>query len=148
MKDLQKNKAACPYCESPLATPKARQCLVCGWDWHDPDNPVQRGDPNGHILLDTLPRDADCNETSHLEVRLRTLAQVFGSNFSGDSLATPMEAIPCKICGELVDPIGMQPHLDRHATRWWEVPCAIVLVGFLVTGLFLVVGACLFGGQW
>lgn len=38
--------AECPYCNSFLASDKAQQCLACGWDWHDPSNPVKRGNPN------------------------------------------------------------------------------------------------------
>jgi hypothetical protein len=38
--------AECPYCNSFLASDKAKQCLACGWDWHDPSNPVKRGTPN------------------------------------------------------------------------------------------------------
>lgn len=33
----------CPDCSRLVATPKAKQCLHCGWDWHDPENPVRRG---------------------------------------------------------------------------------------------------------
>lgn len=36
----------CPYCDSRLASAKAQQCFSCGWDWHDPGNPKQRGDPS------------------------------------------------------------------------------------------------------
>lgn len=31
----------CPYCGKPLFTEKSRQCLRCGWDWHDAAHPVQ-----------------------------------------------------------------------------------------------------------
>ncbi|HVJ83500.1 MAG TPA: hypothetical protein VNC50_20710 [Planctomycetia bacterium] len=31
----------CPYCGKPLRTGKAKQCLECGTDWHDPDNLVR-----------------------------------------------------------------------------------------------------------
>ncbi len=27
----------CPYCSQPLCTPKAKQCLKCHMDWHNPD---------------------------------------------------------------------------------------------------------------
>ncbi len=33
----------CPHCGNPLRTPRARQCLTCGMDWHDPENVVRRG---------------------------------------------------------------------------------------------------------
>lgn len=46
MTDTSVDKPACPYCDAPLATSKARQCFSCGWDWHDLDNPQQLGDPN------------------------------------------------------------------------------------------------------
>ncbi len=46
MTDSQNDNPACPYCGVPLASAKAQQCFACGWDWHDPDNPQQRGDPN------------------------------------------------------------------------------------------------------
>ena len=36
----------CPYCQAPLATNRVKQCFKCGHDWHDPDNIVQRGDPD------------------------------------------------------------------------------------------------------
>jgi hypothetical protein len=29
----------CPYCGTPLFSTGTRQCLKCGWDWHDKDNP-------------------------------------------------------------------------------------------------------------
>jgi Ca-activated chloride channel family protein len=32
----------CPYCGQPLPTTKARRCLHCGMDWHDPENVVSR----------------------------------------------------------------------------------------------------------
>jgi len=32
----------CPYCGVKLWHPKGQQCLECGWDWHDAENPVQR----------------------------------------------------------------------------------------------------------
>ncbi len=31
----------CPYCGSRLFSEGTRQCIQCGWDWHDPSNPVQ-----------------------------------------------------------------------------------------------------------
>jgi hypothetical protein len=31
----------CPYCGKPLFSEKTRQCIQCGWDWHDPDKPVR-----------------------------------------------------------------------------------------------------------
>lgn len=37
----------CPYCQSPLATDKAQQCLACGMDWHNPAAPVRRSRRNG-----------------------------------------------------------------------------------------------------
>lgn len=40
----------CPYCMAPLPTAKAQQCLACGWDWHDAQNPVQRGTPEWNRL--------------------------------------------------------------------------------------------------
>src|SRR5689334_803087 len=36
-----KVKPPCPYCGKPLFTEKSRQCLQCGWDWHDAKRPVQ-----------------------------------------------------------------------------------------------------------
>lgn len=33
----------CPYCGRMLMTDKAKQCLVCGMDWHDPNNVVRHG---------------------------------------------------------------------------------------------------------
>ncbi len=30
----------CPHCGRPLFTERSRQCLQCGWDWHDPAKPV------------------------------------------------------------------------------------------------------------
>lgn len=39
------NQAICPYCEHELATNRAKQCLWCGMDWHDPSNVVRRGEP-------------------------------------------------------------------------------------------------------
>ena len=40
----------CPYCGRDLVSEKARQCLYCGMDWHDPYNVVQRGNPNWNRL--------------------------------------------------------------------------------------------------
>ncbi len=34
----------CRYCGQMLATPHARQCFSCGYDWHDSEHVVQRGD--------------------------------------------------------------------------------------------------------
>jgi len=31
----------CPYCGEPLFTENAKQCLNCGWDWHDAGHPVK-----------------------------------------------------------------------------------------------------------
>jgi hypothetical protein len=31
----------CPYCGRLLFSDKTRQCIRCGWDWHDPENPIQ-----------------------------------------------------------------------------------------------------------
>jgi hypothetical protein len=31
----------CPYCGRPLFSEGTSQCIQCGWDWHDPANPVQ-----------------------------------------------------------------------------------------------------------
>ena len=36
----------CPYCQAPLASRQAKQCFKCGYDWHDPNNVIRRGDPN------------------------------------------------------------------------------------------------------
>lgn len=36
-----KVRPPCPYCGKPLFTEKSRQCLQCGWDWHDAGKPVQ-----------------------------------------------------------------------------------------------------------
>jgi hypothetical protein len=40
----------CPYCEQPLRSPKAKQCLECGMDWHDPSRVVRRGNGNRGAL--------------------------------------------------------------------------------------------------
>jgi len=40
------SRAPCPYCGQPLRTPKARQCVDCGMDWHDPSHVVKRGNGN------------------------------------------------------------------------------------------------------
>jgi hypothetical protein len=37
--------APCPYCGAPLRTERARQCVKCGMDWHDPANVFRRGQP-------------------------------------------------------------------------------------------------------
>jgi hypothetical protein len=37
-----KNSIPCPYCDALLATSKARQCFVCGTDWHNPYNVICR----------------------------------------------------------------------------------------------------------
>lgn len=34
----------CPYCGKDLRTDKAKQCLECGMDWHDPNNVIRRGE--------------------------------------------------------------------------------------------------------
>jgi hypothetical protein len=31
----------CPYCGQPLFTDQSKQCLECGWDWHNALRPVQ-----------------------------------------------------------------------------------------------------------
>jgi hypothetical protein len=37
----------CPYCGKLLCTDRAKQCLSCGMDWHNPDNVVRHGNsPN------------------------------------------------------------------------------------------------------
>jgi len=36
-----KNGPPCPYCGEPVFTPASKQCLECGWDWHDSQRPVQ-----------------------------------------------------------------------------------------------------------
>ena len=40
----------CPYCGNEIVSNKARQCMDCGMDWHDPDNVVQRGNPKWNRL--------------------------------------------------------------------------------------------------
>lgn len=40
----------CPHCGAPLATNRAKQCFVCGMDWHDPDHVVCRKDPQWNRL--------------------------------------------------------------------------------------------------
>jgi len=37
----QKFGPPCPYCGEDLFTKRTKQCLECGWDWHDPLNPVR-----------------------------------------------------------------------------------------------------------
>ncbi len=32
----------CPYCSAPLFSMDSRQCVKCGWDWHDQAHPVKR----------------------------------------------------------------------------------------------------------
>lgn len=39
-------KGTCRYCNAELPSHLSQQCLACGWDWHNPDNPVQRGKAN------------------------------------------------------------------------------------------------------
>jgi peptide methionine sulfoxide reductase MsrB len=29
----------CPYCGVKLFSSETKQCIDCGWDWHDPKNP-------------------------------------------------------------------------------------------------------------
>lgn len=36
----------CPYCQAPLATPQAKYCRSCRYDWHDPQNVKRPADPN------------------------------------------------------------------------------------------------------
>ena len=36
----------CPYCHAPLATPQAKYCCKCRYDWHDPENVKKPIDPN------------------------------------------------------------------------------------------------------
>lgn len=36
----------CPYCQAPLATPQAKYCLTCRYDWHDPENVKAPADPH------------------------------------------------------------------------------------------------------
>jgi hypothetical protein len=33
----------CSYCGGLLRSPRAKQCLECGMDWHDPSNPRRLG---------------------------------------------------------------------------------------------------------
>lgn len=40
----------CPYCGKDLGNEEARQCFSCGMDWHNPENVVQRGNPNWNRL--------------------------------------------------------------------------------------------------
>jgi hypothetical protein len=46
MNALNTNPPPCPYCGAPLASPRAKQCLKCHFDWHDPANVGQLADPN------------------------------------------------------------------------------------------------------
>jgi ribosomal protein L37E len=39
--EQKKERPPCPYCGRPLFTTKSKQCVHCGWDWHDPKNPRQ-----------------------------------------------------------------------------------------------------------
>ena len=36
-----RNGPPCHYCGRHLFSEGTRQCIRCGWDWHDPKNPVQ-----------------------------------------------------------------------------------------------------------
>lgn len=40
----------CPYCGKELFTTQTKQCLQCGWDWHDPSHPVR------HVVKKLPPR--------------------------------------------------------------------------------------------
>ena len=31
----------CPFCGRPLFTERSKQCVQCGWDWHDAEHPVR-----------------------------------------------------------------------------------------------------------
>jgi len=31
----------CPYCGELLFSEKSKQCLKCGWDWHNPEKPIR-----------------------------------------------------------------------------------------------------------
>ena len=42
----RREMSICRYCHSLLPSEKAQQCFACGWDWYDPSNPKQLGDPN------------------------------------------------------------------------------------------------------
>lgn len=44
------NSLPCPYCGAPLGTAKARQCFVCGTDWHEPQKTVYRENPERQQL--------------------------------------------------------------------------------------------------
>jgi hypothetical protein len=53
----KKDGPPCPYCSRPLFTSKTKQCLHCGWDWHDAKHPVQhpvKPEPN-QSLQPTAP---------------------------------------------------------------------------------------------
>ena len=52
----------CPHCGNRLPTAKARQCLSCGMDWHDPANVVQNGDPDWNLF------GLDANKTYVVEL--------------------------------------------------------------------------------
>jgi hypothetical protein len=36
----------CPYCGAILRSDKAKQCLTCGVDWHDPEKVTRHGPGN------------------------------------------------------------------------------------------------------
>jgi hypothetical protein len=46
----EEGTAPCPHCGAPLATNRAKQCFVCGTDWHDPNNVVCRKNPEWNRL--------------------------------------------------------------------------------------------------
>jgi len=45
----------CPYCGRALFSEATRQCIQCGWDWHDPEKPVQ------HVVNLRQNKSADGN---------------------------------------------------------------------------------------
>lgn len=47
----------CPYCGKALFTAETRQCIQCGWDWHDPSRPVQHPVSLSPELEQALARD-------------------------------------------------------------------------------------------
>lgn len=49
----RKEGPPCPYCGQPLFTSLSKQCLRCGWDWHDAARPVQ------HILKKAQQKGPD-----------------------------------------------------------------------------------------